>query len=202
MKKIVLASAIAFAAISANAQSIMPSTADRSEDAANLNITMTLHNWIDIDNENTNLVSAEPNSWTDLNYGWNVGAAPFHLSASRKCKIQALATSMREQTGTHATSDVPGWFFGAQYLSLEAGLSGLSTFPFIGVTGPGFSDNWIQDNNLSNANDVYTSNQGMFLRRLTPVIGAFKQSPNGTYYTLNLNGGTYKGTVTFTATLN
>jgi hypothetical protein len=201
MKKIVLASAFAFAAFAANAQSNTPSTVDRSEDVANLNITMTLHNWIDIDNENTDLISAEPNSWNDLNNGWNVGSAPFNLSASRKCKISAVATSMREQTGGHAMNDQAGWSFGAQYLSLEAGQSSLGTIPQT-VLGPGFSDNWIQDNNLASASDVYTSNQGMYLRRLNPTIGAFKHSAPGTYYTLNLNGGTYKGKVTFTATLN
>jgi len=203
MKKIVLASALAFASFAVNAQSILPSTVDRSEDDANLYITMNLHNWIDIDNENTSLMSSEPNSWFDLNGGWNVGNAPFNLSASRNCKVAISSTSMREQTGSHASGDVAGWFFPASYLSLEAGLSGLSNIPFWTVTGPGFSDSWNQVDHLSSSNqDCYSSNQGMFVRHLTPMIGAFKHNLPGTYYTLNLHGGTYKGTVTFTATLN
>lgn len=204
MKKIVLASALAFASFAVNAQSTTPSTVDRSEDDANLYITMTLHNWIDIDNENTSLVSAEPNSWSDLNNGWSVGNAPFNLSASRNCKVAISSTSMRDQSSfSHIFNDIAGWSFPASYLSLEASASGLSNLPGITVTGPGFSDNWIQVNSLSSSNqDCYTSNQGMYVRHLTPSIGAFKHSAPGTYYTLNLHGGTYKGTVTFTATLN
>jgi hypothetical protein len=225
MKKIVLFSALALATITANAQgggwpgwpggggnggnggggnsqpSVNPSTAERCEDDANLYITMNLHNWIDIDNENTSLMSSEPNSWSDLNNGWTVGNAPFNLSATRNCKVAISSTSVRE-TG-HAGSDQSGWYFPATYLSLEAGASSLSSLPGITVTGPGFSDAWSQINHLSSSNqDCYTSNQGMYVRRLTPSIGAFKHDASGTYYTLNLHGGTYKGTVTFTATLN
>lgn len=201
MKKIVLASAFAFAAFTAGAQSLNPSTAERSEDIANLNITMNLHNWIDIDNENTDLISSEPNSWNDLNYGWNVGTAPFNLSASRKCKITAQATRVRE-INHPASNTNDGWSFGPEYLSFEAGLSSKFNVPFLGVTGPGFSDNYIQRNALNAPVEVYNSNQGMYLRRLNTTIGAFKHVADGTYYTLNLIGGTYKGTVTYTATLN
>lgn len=200
MKKIVLASAFAFAALTAGAQSLTPSTAERSEDAANLIITMNLHNWIDIDNEFTSLLSSEPNSWNDLNNGWIVGSAPFNLSATRRVIVRAQSTSFREQTGAHATSDMPGWFFGPQYVCMSS-FSNSANIPQT-VTSPTFDDAWIHATSLATNTQVYSSDEGMYLRRLNPVIGAFLHSPNGTYYSLNLNGGTYRGTVTFTATLN
>ncbi|MBS1781404.1 MAG: hypothetical protein JST70_18910 [Bacteroidetes bacterium] len=206
MKKIVLASALAFASFAANAQSFPsnpstnPSTVDRQEDAANLTIMMHLHDWIDIDNENNLLISTQPDAWSDLNNGWNVGYGIFNLSASRKCKVAIKSTDVRE--ALHPTAGAgSGWYFPASYLSLEQSSSVAGNISQT-VTGSGFSDSWNQIDHLTGANQTcYTSNQGMYLRRLQPMIGAFKHDGAGAYYTQNLNGGTYYGTVTFTATL-
>ena len=186
-------------AIGANAQS----TAFRSTDEADINLTAYLPNWIDIDPETTNFtqnLNTNGSNWSTLENGWAFGTANFTVSSSRKAQIQISATNMTTTMGS-----------GTGYVIPVSRLSADVT----GYSGGVNSDEWHtvsafdahNTNNLSTSLQQATySDEGSHNVTFTLELAAYKC--NGcnetTYYSDNLVGSLtvpYTGDIDFLASL-
>lgn len=220
MKKIVMTAALALAATATFAQGGAfsysdPVTISRSLDNDIMSdVDIDLPNWIDLNPENLNMYSTtnNPDSWADLNNGFAIGSFVLGISATRECKVRAMAEN----------ADGPGSnSFPANRYSLVVN----NAFP----AAPA-GNATINPGTLTQANNVYmvagtgfaatvagvasqgvqvaANSTGCYKQRFGWTLWAFQSTaaggtlPVGDYYSHNLEGGEYTTDLRFAAYLD